>query len=58
MQGGLRSPASPSLTLGGEPSVVEIMGYLPFNSRTSEGQRRNRRSGFLVFGELEDKRGV
>lgn len=22
-------------------SVVEIMGYLPFNSRTSEGQRRN-----------------
>lgn len=21
-------------------SVVEIMGYLPFNSRTSEGQRR------------------
>lgn len=39
-------------------SEVEIMGNLPFNSRTSEGQRRNRRSGFLVFGELEDKRGV
>ena len=39
-------------------SVGEIMGYLPFNSRASGGQRRNRRSGFLPFGKLEVKRGV
>ena len=39
-------------------SVGEIMGYLPFNSRTSGGQRRNHQSGFLAFGELEDKWGV
>ena len=39
-------------------SEGEIMGHVPFNSRTSAGQLRNRRSGCLAFGEFEDKWGV